>query len=146
MLFILHKNCASILYRFWDSELHVESRNFFPPHVSLVLPFGVIPSEFQLEAKDILLNTNTARRLPKRPKNGVLSLVTLTFNLWPWPSNSSERGTKHVFPVILAQIRSAVPETFHTQTKEVRDSAKNRTYRSSLRAITRRLASENHSP
>jgi len=25
--------------------------------------------------------------------------------LWPWPSNSSERGTKHVFPVNLAQIR-----------------------------------------
>jgi len=31
-----------------------------------------------------------------------LSLVTLTFDLWPWRSNSSERGTKHVFTVNLA--------------------------------------------
>jgi len=46
-----------------------------------------------------------------------LSLVTLTFDLWHWPSNSSERGTKHVFPVNLAQICSTVPEMFHTQTK-----------------------------
>ena len=44
-----------------------------------------------------------------------LSLVTLTFALWP--SNSSERGTKHIFHVNLAQIRSAVPEIFLTQTK-----------------------------
>jgi len=35
----------------------------------------------------------------------------------PWPSNSSEWGTKYVFRVHLAQIRSAVPEIFHTQTK-----------------------------
>ena len=52
---------------------------------------------------------------------GNLSLVTLTFYLWPWHSNSSERGTKqeHVFPVNLAQIRSAVPEIglFDLQTK-----------------------------
>jgi len=33
-------------------------------------------------------------------------------DLWPWHSNSSERGTKHIFPVNLAQIRSAVPEIF----------------------------------
>jgi len=58
-----------------------------------------------------------------------LSLVTLTFDLWPWHSNSSERGTKHVLPVNLAQIRSAVPEIFDAQTKneEVTDGAKNRT-------------------
>jgi len=31
------------------------------------------------------------------------------------PSNPSERGTKHVFRVNLVQIRSAVPEIFHTQ-------------------------------
>jgi len=46
-----------------------------------------------------------------------LSLMTLTFDLWPWPSNATEWGTKHVFCVNLAQIRSAVPEIFHTQTK-----------------------------
>jgi len=30
-------------------------------------------------------------------------------DLWPWASNSSEQETKHVFPVNLAQIRSAFP-------------------------------------
>jgi len=49
-------------------------------------------------------------------------------DLWPWHSNSSERGIKRIFPVNLAQIRSAVPEIFHIQTnKKVTDSAKNRT-------------------
>jgi len=56
-----------------------------------------------------------------------LSLVTLTFVLWPWPSNSSERGTKHVFRENLVQIRSAVSEIFHTQ-KPQNDVAKNRTF------------------
>jgi len=53
------------------------------------------------------------------------------------PSNSAERRTKHIFPVNLLQIRSTVPEIFHTQQK-VTDSAKNRTLRklrSSLRAV-----------
>jgi len=40
----------------------------------------------------------------------------------------------HVFPVNLAQIRSVVPEIFHTQQK-VTDSAKSRTLRSSLHAV-----------
>jgi len=48
---------------------------------------------------------------------------TLTFDLWPWSSNSSERGTKHVFRVNFAQIRSAIPEIFHTQTKNHRLTA-----------------------
>jgi len=39
-------------------------------------------------------------------------------SLWPSTSNSSELGTKHVFCVNLTQIRSAVPEIFHTQTKK----------------------------
>ena len=51
-----------------------------------------------------------------------------------WPSNSSERGTKHVFRVNLVQIRSAVPDIFHTQTKIQTGGAKNRTFRSWLRA------------
>ena len=59
----------------------------------------------------------------------------LDFDFRPWPSNSSERGTKHVFRVNFAQIRSAVPEIFHTQTKTQTDGAKNRTFRSSLRAV-----------
>ena len=35
----------------------------------------------------------------------------------------------------LAQTRSAVPETFHIQTKTQTDGAKNRTFRSSLCAV-----------
>jgi len=42
----------------------------------------------------------------KGQKCRFLSLVTLTFDLWAWPSNLSERGTKHVFRVNLAQIRT----------------------------------------
>jgi len=38
---------------------------------------------------------------------------------WPWSSNSSKRGTKHVFRVNLAQICSAAPEilTSHANKK-----------------------------
>jgi len=39
-------------------------------------------------------------------------------DLWPWHSNSFERGTKHVFHVNLEQICSAVAKIFHTQTKK----------------------------
>jgi len=56
-------------------------------------------------------------------------------DLWPWPSNSSERGTKHMFRANLVQIHSAVLEVFHTQTKKHRLMVpKNRTFRSSTRA------------
>ena len=44
-----------------------------------------------------------------RVHSEILFLVTLTFDFWPWHSRSSERRTKHVFRVNLAQIRSAVP-------------------------------------
>jgi len=39
-------------------------------------------------------------------------------DLWPWHSNLTEQGTKHVFTVNMAQVRSAVSEIFHTQTKK----------------------------
>jgi len=39
-------------------------------------------------------------------------------DLSPWYSNSSQRGTKHVFHVNLTQICSAVPERFDSQTKK----------------------------
>jgi len=53
-------------------------------------------------------------------------------DLSPWPSNSSKRGTKHVFRVNLAQIGSAVPEIFHTQINNPQsDGTNNRTFRSS---------------
>jgi len=85
--------------------------------------------------------TKNARKPPKGPKNSVfLSLVTLTFDLWHWPWNLSERWIKHVFRVNLVQIRSAVSDIFHTQTKTPQtDRAKNRTFRSPLRAVKIRL-------
>jgi len=49
-----------------------------------------------------------------------LYLVTLTFDL--------ERGTEHVFCVNLAQIRSAVPEIFHTQPKKSQTVPKTEPY------------------
>jgi len=73
-----------------------------------------------------------------------LSLVILTFDLWPWQSISSERETKHVVPVNLAQILSAVPEIFDSQTKnewkKVTDSAKTEPY---LRAVKIRIQQQN---
>jgi len=60
-----------------------------------------------------------------------LFLMTLTFDLWS--SSLSERGTKDVFRVNLAQIRLAVPEIFHTQTQKSR--RQHRTLCSSLRAV-----------
>jgi len=59
---------------------------------------------------------NRTRAFPSVHTPGVLwvhsaflSLVTLTFDFWPWHSKPSERRTKHVFRVNLGQIRSAVP-------------------------------------
>jgi len=54
---------------------------------------------------------------------GVMAVQSTFFlpgdlDLWPWHSNSSERGTKHVFPVNLVQIRSAVPEIFDPQAEK----------------------------
>jgi len=62
-----------------------------------------------------------------------LSLVTLTFDL-----DLQTRPSKgpHVFRVHLAQIRSAIPEIFHTQAKKPQtDGAKNRTFHSSLHVV-----------
>ena len=84
--------------------------------------------------------TNRTQEAAMASKCCFLSLMTLTFDLWPWPSNSSEWGSKHVFRVNLAQILSAIPENFHRQTKKQTDSAKNRTFRSSPLSATCRTA------
>jgi len=92
----------------------------------------------QLKAKDVLPNINLTQAAERAEKCRFCSWWpwTLTFDLWHWHSNSTERGTKHVFPVNLAQIRSAVPKIFHIKTKKSRtDSAKNRTLRSSQRVV-----------
>ena len=64
-------------------------------------------------AKDVLSNVHRTQAAEKA-KNAVF---VGDLDLWPWPSSSSERGTKHAFHVNLAQICSAVPEIFHAQTK-----------------------------
>jgi len=52
--------------------------------------------------------------------------VTLTFDLDI--QNLSERGTKHVFPVNLVQIHSALLEIFDSQTKKQSHNAKTEPY------------------
>ena len=55
----------------------------------------------------------------------VLSLVTLTFDLWSWHSNSSKRGTKHFFPVNLAQnLFSRSRDIWVTNNKLITDSSR----------------------
>jgi len=71
--------------------------------------------------RDIICN----EALPFRPYCRVLmhsAFVVpgdLYLSLWPWHSNSSERTTKHVFHVNLAQIRSVVP-AIHCQIRVLR--------------------------
>jgi len=47
---------------------------------------------------------------------------------WPWPSNATERGTKHVFPVNLVQILSAVPEIFDTEIRKSQTTPKRQNF------------------
>jgi len=60
-----------------------------------------------------------------------LSLVTFTFDFWPWRSNLSERGTKHIFHVHLAQIHSVVSRGIwltNKQTKKLKTAPKTEPY------------------
>jgi len=70
-----------------------------------------------------------------------LSLVTLTFDL-DLQTRPSE-GPNTFSGVNLAQIRSPVLEIFHTQTKTQTDGSKNRTFRSSLRAVNCYVSNKN---
>jgi len=70
---------------------------------------------FKLEAKDVLPSINRMQATERTEK---CHFGRGDLYLRPWDSNSSERGTKHVFSVNLAQIRSAVTTIFHTQTKK----------------------------
>jgi len=71
---------------------------------------------FKLLAKDVLPNVNRTQAA-ERVENAIFC------PWWPWPSNSSEGGIKQVFRVNLSHICSAVPEIFHTQTKNHRLTA-----------------------
>jgi len=80
--------------------------------------------------------TQTARR----PLNGLKNAVFCPWRPWPWPSNSSDWGTKCVFCVNLAQSRTANPPRYviHKQKNPQSDGAKTRTFRSSVRAVKTR--------
>ena len=93
-----------------------------------------------VSSRPLLLHAAFSERIPFVRSRGVsaalsafLSLMTLTFNLWPWHSNSFERGINRVFAVNLAQIPLAVPEIFEWLTnkektkKTSQKSSKNRT-------------------
>ena len=123
-----------ITYRSLRRSLSVE-----PPHIqlwknqkknnSLSSIWGL--KNYQPEAKDVF----TIHKLQAGCRKGrkMLFFVHEDLDLWPWHSDWSKWGTKHIFHVNLAQIRSVVPEIFHTQTKKPpTDGAKNRTFHSSL--------------
>jgi len=74
---------------------------------------------------DVLPNINLAQTAKRAEK---CRFVPGNLDFWPWHSNSSERGTKHVLPVNLAQIRSAVSNIFHTQTESHRQCQKTEPY------------------
>jgi len=88
-------------------------QNFMKTH-QWFLSYAINEQTNKLEAKDVLPNINRTQGAERAEKCRFVSLVT-DLDLWPWHLNPSKRGTKHVFPVNLAQIRSAVPEIFHTQ-------------------------------
>jgi len=50
--------------------------------------------KYELQAKDVLPNINRTQDTETAEKNAVF--VRGNLDLWPWHSNSSERGTKHV--------------------------------------------------
>jgi len=76
---------------------------------------------WKIEAKDVLPNINRMQAAEMAGK--MPFFVPGDLDIWPWPSNWSERGTKHVLRVNLVQICSAVPVIFHTQTKNHRLTA-----------------------
>ena len=71
----------------------------------------------------MLYQTQTARRLPKGPKRAVFVPDDLDLDIQTRPSEGP-----NIFHVNLAQIRSAVPEIFHTQTKKSQTTPKTEPY------------------
>jgi len=123
-----------------NSRLH-GSHNVWYKKTSIVTGRTGSEKNLQLQAIRRFTNKNkTTCRLPKGPINAVFCAW------WPWPKGQGHRGQKlklvwardqNVFRVNMAQIHSAVPEIFHTQTKKTPQthSVKNRIFRSSLHAV-----------
>jgi len=70
--------------------------------------------------RPLLMHAVCSERIPFVPCLGVMGVLSAfcPWWLWPWHSNSSERGTSHVAFMTLAQIHSAVPGIFEWQTKQ----------------------------
>ena len=106
---------------------------------------NVLPKINRMQATPLTMHCNalhaadgTIPLLPGGDGSAQHVICPSDLDLWPWHSNSSKRGTTHIFPVNLVQIHSAVPKVFDSQTKKdkVTDSTKNRTLRSSLCMVT----------
>jgi len=125
---VLEKCSAKRLFTLMATGLASESANGSDSNCSQLTV--QIKKNLKLEARDVLPKINCTQAAERTEKWHFCPW-------WPWLSNSSERGTKEVFHVKLAQIRSVVPEIFHTQTKKPQtDSTKNRTFHSSLHVVT----------
>jgi len=74
-------------------------------------------------------STSAKYKLEAKPHGGrrkgrkMLFFVHGNLDLWPWPSNSSEQRTKHVFHGNLVQICSAVPQDISYTNKKHRLTA-----------------------
>ena len=66
--------------------------------------------KWELAAKDVSSNVKHMWGTKRADKCCFSVSGDLDIDLWPWPSTSSEWGTKHVFLVNLLQISLAVPE------------------------------------
>jgi len=87
----------------------------------------------QLEATDVVPNTNRTQAAERAEKCRFLYLMTLTFDIWPWPSNLSKRGSKHVFglPCEFGENPfSGSRDISYTNKLTHTDGTKNRTFRS----------------
>jgi len=111
--------------------------------------------ELKTRAKVILPNINRTyagrRNHPRQRQNGLVCCCVTLFaasafipslpgvmgvhsaffvrgdlDLWPWHSSSTERRTKDVYPVNVAQIRPAVPEIFDPQQNREKTSRRQR--------------------
>jgi len=85
-----------------------------------------------------------SERIPFRRCQGVMGVHSTFLSLVTYDLDIQTRPSKgpNIFPVNLAQMHSAIPEIFDSQTKKVTDSAKNRTLRSLLRVVTSAIYSQ----
>ena len=89
----------------------------------------------KLEAKDVLRNIYRAQAAEGAEKCRLLSLVTLTLDLWPWPSNSSERGTNTSFAWIWHKSVQLFPRYFIHKQKTTDWRRQKETFAVHLRAV-----------